>query len=52
MDGIKSKLHDLKGKERGLAHRDINKNYREIRDLESRIIDDVLSGLRFYVQQT
>tara|TARA_A100001234_G_scaffold221374_1_gene237110 strand:- start:937 stop:2913 length:1977 start_codon:yes stop_codon:yes gene_type:complete len=44
MDGIKSKLHDLKGKERGLAHRDINKNYREIRDLESRIIDDVLSG--------
>ena len=44
MDGIKSKLHDLKGKERGLAHRDINKNYREIRDLESRIIDEVLSG--------
>ena len=44
MDGIKAKLNDLKGKERGLAHRDINKNYREIRDLENRIIDDVLSG--------
>ena len=44
MDGIKAKLNDLKGKERGLAHRDINKNYREIRDLESRIINDVLSG--------
>jgi len=44
MDGIRAKLNDLKGKERGLAHRDINKNYREIRDLESRIIDDVLSG--------
>ncbi len=44
MDGIRAKLNDLKGKERGLAHRDINKNYREIRDLENRIIDDVLSG--------
>ncbi|MGB1588782.1 MAG: AAA domain-containing protein [Candidatus Poseidoniaceae archaeon] len=44
MDGIRAKLNDLKGKERGLAHRDINKNYREIRDLESRIINDVLSG--------
>ncbi len=43
-DAMKSKLHDLKGKEKGLAHRDINKNYREIRELEQRITDDVLSG--------
>ena len=42
-DAIKSKLHDLKGKEKGLAHRDINKNYREIRDIEQRIFEDVLS---------
>jgi regulator of nonsense transcripts 1 len=43
-DAMKSKLHDLKGKEKGLAHRDINKNYREIRELEQRITDDVLSS--------
>ena len=43
-DGIRSKLHDLKGKDRGMAHKDINKNYREIRELEQRITDEVLSS--------
>ena len=43
-DAMKSKLHDLKGKDKGLAHRDINKNYREIRELEQRITDDVLAS--------
>ena len=43
-EGIRSKLHDLKGKDRGMAHKDISKNYREIRELEQRITDDVLSG--------
>jgi regulator of nonsense transcripts 1 len=43
-EGIRSKLHDLKGKDRGMAHKDINKNYREIRELEQRITDEVLSG--------
>ena len=42
-DTIKSQLHDLKGKEKGLAHRDINKNFREIREIEQKIFDDVLS---------
>ena len=42
-DAIKSQLHDLKGKEKGLAHRDINKNFREIREIEQKIFDDVLS---------
>ncbi len=27
-----------------MAHKDISKNYREIRELEQRITDDVLSG--------
>jgi regulator of nonsense transcripts 1 len=43
-EGMRSKLHDLKGKDKGLAHRDINKNYREIRELEQRITDDVLAS--------
>jgi len=43
-DAIRSKLHDLKGKDKGFAHRDINKNYREIRELEQRITDDVLGN--------
>ena len=43
-DAMRAKLHDLKGKDKGLAHRDINKNYREIRELEQRITDDVLAS--------
>ncbi|MDP6869837.1 MAG: AAA domain-containing protein [Candidatus Poseidoniaceae archaeon] len=43
-EAIRSKINDLKGKEKGLAHRDINRNYREIRDLEQRIINDVLEN--------
>lgn len=43
-EAMRSKLHDLKGKEKGLAHRDINKNYREIRELEQRITDEVIGG--------
>ncbi|MGY8754679.1 MAG: AAA domain-containing protein [Candidatus Poseidoniales archaeon] len=41
---IKAKLSDLKGKEKGLAHRDINRNYKEIRELEQRIVDEVLNS--------
>ena len=43
-EAMRSKLHDLKGKEKGLAHRDISKNYREIRELEQRITDEVLAS--------
>ena len=43
-EAMRSKLHDLKGKEKGLAHRDLNKNYREIRELEQRITDEVLAS--------
>ena len=42
-EALQSKLRDLKGKEKGLAHRDINRNYREIRELESRIVDEVIA---------
>ena len=41
-EALRAKLKDLKGKEKGLAHRDINRNFREMRDLEQRITDDVL----------
>ena len=45
------RLHDLKGKDRGMAHKDINKNYREIRELEQRITDEVLRVLKCYARQ-
>ena len=35
-------ISSLKGRERGLAHRDLNRTWKEIRTLETRIIDDVL----------
>lgn len=41
---IKAKLSDLRGKEKGLAHKDINRNFKEMRELEQRIIDEVLGG--------
>ncbi len=43
-DAMRSKLNDLKGKDRGMAHRDINRNYREIRDIEQRIVNGVLDS--------
>ena len=43
-EGIRSKLHDLRGKDRGMAHRDISKNYKEIREIEQRITDEVISN--------
>ena len=42
MMALKAELKDLKGKERGLAHRDISRGWKEIRQLEQRIIDDIL----------
>lgn len=41
---IRKGLADLRGKERGLAHRDMNRNWKEVRQIEQRIIDDVLDG--------
>ncbi|HIF46535.1 MAG TPA: hypothetical protein EYQ73_07100 [Candidatus Poseidoniales archaeon] len=41
---IKAKLSDLRGKEKGLAHKDINRNFKEMRELEQRIVDEVLGG--------
>tara|TARA_B100000282_G_C31694397_1_gene473091 strand:+ start:37 stop:1239 length:1203 start_codon:yes stop_codon:yes gene_type:complete len=43
-DAMRKKLHDLKGKDKGLAHRDINKNYREVRELEQKITDEILNN--------
>jgi len=43
-EAMRAKLHDLKGKDKGLAHRDINRNYREMRELEQKIVEEVLSG--------
>ena len=43
-DAMRKKLHDLKGKDKGLAHRDINKNYREVRELELKITDEILNN--------
>ena len=33
-----------------MAHKDINKNYREIRELEQRITDEILSSAEVLLQ--
>ena len=39
---MRKEVANLKGRERGLAHRDISKGWKEIRKLEQRITDDIL----------
>lgn len=39
---IKKNINKLKGKEKGFAHRDMNKNWKEIRAMENRIIEDII----------
>ncbi|RAH15488.1 MAG: hypothetical protein CMB56_003125 [Methanobacteriota archaeon] len=39
---IKKNISKLRGKEKGLAHRDMNKNWKEIRMMEKRIIEDII----------
>lgn len=39
---LKRGMSALKGREKGLAHRDLNRTWKEIRGLEARIVDDVL----------
>ncbi len=38
------RLPSLKGKEKGLAHRDINKGWKEVRRIENQMRDDILQG--------
>ena len=40
---IKKNLNKLKGKEKGMAHRDMGKNWKEIRLMEKQIIEEVIS---------
>ncbi len=39
---MRAGLHDLKGKEKGMAHRDISRNMKEIKSIQKKIIDDTL----------
>tara|TARA_B100000287_G_scaffold365124_1_gene359683 strand:+ start:681 stop:2717 length:2037 start_codon:yes stop_codon:yes gene_type:complete len=41
---IKRDLNKLKGKEKGIAYRDMNKNWKEIRLMEKQIIDEIIDG--------
>ena len=43
-DAVKRSLSGLRGKEKGLAHKDVNNNYKEIRRLERNMIEGVLDG--------
>ena len=43
-DGLRKNLTSLKGKEKGLTHRDIKNNFKEIRQLEHNIVSSVLDG--------
>ena len=40
---IKKNLNKLKGKEKGMAHRDMGKNWKEIRLMEKQIIEEVIN---------
>jgi len=41
-EGAMRRLPSLKGKEKGLAHRDINKGWKEVRRIENQMRDDIL----------
>ena len=41
-DELRRNLSGLKGKEKGLAHRDVNRNFKEIRQIEGNMISAVL----------
>lgn len=43
-DDLRRTLSSLKGKEKGMAHRDVNRNFKEIRQLEGNMISAVLDG--------
>lgn len=43
-EAVKRGLSDLRGKDKGLAHKEVNNNYKEIRRLERTMIDGVLDG--------
>jgi len=42
LEEIQSELKNLRGKERGLAHRDINKGWKEVKRLEKKMAADIL----------
>jgi len=43
-ESVKRGLSGLRGKDKGLAHKEVNNNYKEIRRLERTMIDGVLDG--------
>ncbi len=43
-EAVKRGLSGLRGKDKGLAHKEVNNNYKEIRRLERTMIDGVLDG--------
>ena len=43
-DDLRKELNSLKGKEKGLAHRDIKNNFKDIRRLEDNVIASLLDG--------
>ena len=46
---IKRSLNRLKGKEKGMAYRDMNKNWREIRTMENQIIEEIIDDAEIIV---
>ena len=43
-DDLRKDLNSLKGKEKGLAHRDIKNNFKDIRNLEKNVIASLLDS--------
>ena len=43
-DELRRSLSGLKGKEKGMAHKDVNRNFKEMRSIEGNMIASVLDG--------
>ena len=46
---LKRELNNLKGKEKGIAYRDMNKNWKEIRLMEKQIIEEIIDSAEVIV---
>ncbi|HIF16209.1 MAG TPA: hypothetical protein EYQ85_03035 [Candidatus Poseidoniales archaeon] len=44
LEEVQNELKNLKGREKGLAHRDLNKGWKEVKRLEKKMAEDVLDG--------
>ena len=44
IDDLQRSIHSLKGRERGLAHRDVSRGWKDLRAIEQRMLDDIIDS--------